>query len=102
GEVAVVDMSTKADSVLDSNPRVPGANFLPIGAQPVDIASTAGSTAAFVGVAEPGREGIFALAAKDIRVCDTCAPKTLSSWPACALPGAPGEMLVVYDKPNDA
>ncbi|MDI1475682.1 hypothetical protein [Polyangium sp. y55x31] len=102
GEVAVIDMNTKVDSVLDSNPRVPGANFLPIGAQPVDIASTSGSTAAFVGVAEPGREGIFALAAKDLRVCSTCAPKTLSSWPACALPGAPGEMLVVYDPKNDA
>ena len=102
GEVAVVDMSTKADAVLDSNPRVPGANFLPVGAQPVDIASTSGSMAAFVGVAEHGREGIFALAAKDIRVCDTCAPKTLTSWPACALPAAPGEMLVVYDPKNDA
>ncbi|MDC0745760.1 hypothetical protein [Polyangium mundeleinium] len=102
GEVAVVDMSTKVDAVLDSNPRVPGANFLPIGAQPVDIVSTNGSMAAFVGVAEPGRAGIFALAAKDIRVCDTCAPKSLSSWPACALPGAPGEMLVVYDPKNDA
>ncbi|MDI1449677.1 hypothetical protein [Polyangium sp. 6x1] len=102
GEVAVVDMNTKVDSVLDSNPRVPGANFLPVGAQPVDIVSTAGSTAAFVGVAEAGREGIFALAAKDIRVCATCAPKTLSSWPACALPGAPGEMLVINDPANDA
>ncbi|MRG90961.1 hypothetical protein [Polyangium spumosum] len=101
GEVAVVDMSTKKDPVLDSHPRVPGANFLPIGAQPIDIASTSGSMAAFVGVAEHGREGIFALAAKDIRVCATCAPKTLSSWPACALPAAPGEMLVVYDPAND-
>lgn len=100
GEVAVIDMSTKADSILDANPRVPGANFLPVGAQPVDVVSTPGGTATFVAAAEHGREGIYALASKDIRLCSDCEPKTLSDWPSCGLPAAPGRMLVVYDPPQ--
>jgi hypothetical protein len=100
GEIAVIDMSTKVDALLDQNPRVPGATFLPIGSQPVDIASTPGGTATFVGVAEVGREGIFALPSENLRLCETCEPQTVSSWPACALPGAPGEMAVVFDPPD--
>lgn len=101
GEVAVIDMSTKANAVLDQNPRVPGANFLPIAAQPVDIVSTSDGDATFVGVAEIGRQGIFAIPSVDIRPCADCAPKTLSDWPACALPGAPGNMLIIEDPPED-
>lgn len=97
GEVAVVDMSTKTDSVLDQNPRVPGANFLPVGAQPVDIVSTEDGDATFVAVAEIGRQGIFALPSTEIRSCADCVAKNLSDWPACALPGAPGDMLIVSD-----
>ncbi len=97
GEVAVIDMSTKTQAVLDQNPRVPGANFLPIGAQPIDIVSTPDGDATFVGVAEVGRQGIFALPSKDIRACADCAPKTISNWTACALPGAPGRMIIVDD-----
>lgn len=98
GEVAVVDMSTKVNAVLDQNPRVPGANFLPIGAQPVDIVSTRDGDATFVGVAEIGRQGIFALPSAAIRSCEGCAPKNLSDWPSCALPGAPGNMVMIDDQ----
>ncbi|UQA56019.1 hypothetical protein [Polyangium aurulentum] len=101
GEVAVIDMSTQNDPVMDANPRVPGASFLPVGAQPSDIVSTPGGTATFVGVAEIGREGLFALPSVDVRTCVGCEPKTLSGWPACALPGAPGEMLIVADPEDD-
>lgn len=101
GEVAVIDMSTKTESVLDANPRVPGANFLPVGAQPVDIASTSDGDAAFVAVAEAGRHGIFALPSKDIRGCPTCAPKNLSDWHACALPAVPGDMMILDDPPKN-
>lgn len=100
GEVAVIDMSTKVDSILDANPRVPGASFLPVGAQPVDIVSSDGGEATFVATAELGREGIFALPSKDIRRCEGCEPKTLTDWPACGLPAAPGRMFVVYDAPK--
>lgn len=97
GEVAVIDMSTKTESVLDQNPRVPGANFLPVGAQPIDIVSTEDGDATFVAVAEIGRQGIFALPSSEIRSCSDCVAKNLSDWPACALPGAPGNMLIVHD-----
>jgi len=97
GEVAVIDMSTKTESVLDQNPRVPGANFLPIGAQPIDIVSTSDGDATFVAVAEIGRQGIFALPSTDIRSCSDCVAKNLSDWPACALPGAPGTMQIIND-----
>ncbi len=101
GEVAVVDMSTTAQPVLDQDPRIPGANFLPVGAQPVDIVSTNDGDATFVGVAEIGRQGIFALPSTQIRPSTNSTSKSLSDWPACALPGAPGRMLIVDDPPVD-
>jgi hypothetical protein len=120
GEVAVIDTTSANNSVLDQDPTVPGANFLPIGAQPVDIVSTRGGTATFVGVAEIGREGLFALPSTRIRPASTDGtggagggspndPKSLpeiSAWPSCRLPAAPGQMLLIPDpagmaSPND-
>jgi hypothetical protein len=116
GEVAIVDMTANEDWVIDQDPNVPGANFLPVGAQPTDVVATAGGTAAFVSVAEVGREGIFALpstkmrnalisptdpACKDEENDKDCAPPTLSSFPACSLPSAPGLMLLVSDPEVD-
>ncbi|MFT3769978.1 MAG: hypothetical protein QM820_31505 [Minicystis sp.] len=99
--------------MLDENPVEPGANFLPVGAEPTAIVSTPGSVASFVTVAEIGRAGIFALPSANIRPASTAAinadgtqqsfdPGTqrLSSWPACALPSAPGDMILVND-PTD-
>jgi hypothetical protein len=115
GEVAVIDTSSTANSVLDENPLEPGANFLPVGALPTGIVATPGSVATFVGVAEKGRAGIFAIASSRIRPTSAdpvtgslgggipfAAPEAgpvpqLSSWPACALPSAPGDMIVVAD-----
>ncbi|HVY48637.1 MAG TPA: hypothetical protein VHB21_22270 [Minicystis sp.] len=108
GEVAVVDLTAQELSVLDEDPGVPGANFLPIGAQPVSIVSTPGSTATFVAVGEIGREGIYALPSTLVRPSDLLEdagvnPETpravpqLSSWPACSLPAAPGKMILVSD-----
>ncbi|HSN98545.1 MAG TPA: hypothetical protein VLS89_09605, partial [Candidatus Nanopelagicales bacterium] len=97
GEVAVIDLTTNESPVLDQDPSVPGANFLHVGAQPVDIVSTARGTASFVAVAEVGREGIFALPSTMIRPSGDRPPTSLSSWPACSLPSAPGEVLLVTD-----
>jgi hypothetical protein len=111
GEVAVIDTTSKNNSVLDQDPSVPGANFLPIGAQPVDIVSTPGGTATFVSVAEIGREGLFALPSTRIRPASadgtggsggtagsgaTVLPE-ISAWPSCRLPAAPGQMLLIPD-----
>lgn len=110
GEVAVVDMTSVSDSVIDENPSVPGANFLQVGAQPVDVVATPGGTAAFVAVAEVGREGIYALPSTRLRPClvqpaegasaeekAKCAPPVISAWPSCSLPSAPGSMVLVPD-----
>jgi hypothetical protein len=119
GEVAVIDTTSINNYVLDQDPSVPGANFLPIGAQPIDIVSTPGSTATFVGVAEIGREGLFALPSSRIRPASangtggeggtggtsTSSSITLpeiSSWPSCRLPAAPGQMLLIPDPAGQA
>lgn len=101
GEVALVDTTAAAGNVIDENPGVPGANFLPTGAQPTDIVSTPGSTASFVGIAEIGREALFALPSNAIRPADRQTEPELSSWPACRLPAAPGELAVVVDPAKD-
>ncbi len=99
GEVAVIDLS--AGVVTDVAPDVPGFNFLPIGAQPGDIVSTPGGSATFVGVAELGYEGIFALPTACIDAPgEDEPPRDLPTWPACALPAAPGQMRVLIDPPS--
>ncbi len=93
GEVAVVDLS--AGKVMDLDPATPGFSFIPVGENPVDIVSTPGGVASFVGVAEVGKEGIFAIPTS----CARPPAHDLVAWSACALPVAPGEMAVVIDPP---
>ena len=66
GEIAVVDTNSYSNAVLDENPREPGSNFLHVGALPTGLVSTPGSVASFVGVAELGREGFFALPSSQV------------------------------------
>src|SRR5205814_9219552 len=69
GEVAVISVNAQdstsgkivSGAVIDEEPSVPGYNFLPVGAIPVDITSTPGSEATFVATAEVGKEGIYVL-----------------------------------------
>lgn len=103
GEVAVIDMTAASSNVIDQDPSTPGDNAIPVGAQPVAIVSTPGSTASFVATAELTRPAIYALSSTAIRPCeidaskcDTPAP-TLTSWPACLLPAAPSDMILVAD-----
>jgi hypothetical protein len=98
GEVAVIDLTTETDAVLDADPGAPGAQFLPVGARPTDIVSTPGGTATFVAVAEPRFEGIFALPSFEIRG----GRPRLSSWPVCSLPETPGAMVLAVDPDDDA
>ncbi|WP_437665469.1 hypothetical protein [Sorangium sp. So ce1182] len=100
GEVAVIDMTTERSPILDHDTGTPGASFLPVGAQPVDIVATPGGTASFVAVAEPGREGIFALPSAKVLPRGGCPVPSLSSWPSCSLGSAPGEVLLVSDPPG--
>jgi hypothetical protein len=95
--VAVVDLTTESDAVLDQDPSVPGANFLPVGAIPADIVSTPGGMASFVISREVQYEAIYALPSNMIRGTGS----RLTSWPACALPAAPGEIELVIDPANE-
>ncbi len=100
GEVAVVDFTE--GEVLDTDPTVPGPSFLPVGAQPVDIVSTPGGLASFVGVADAGREGIFALPTACIDAPTSHEPiRDVTSWPACALPAAPRELAIIIGPPAE-
>jgi hypothetical protein len=95
-EVAIVDLY--AGAVVDVDPTTPGYSFLRVGARPGAIVSSPGGAASFVGVTGLQKNGIFALPT-------TClaAPKAgeaardLTSWSACALSSAPGDITVVVD-----
>ncbi len=102
GELAVVDLSVEpsiTQSILDADLSTPGLNFLPVGAQPVDVVASGGGAGAFVASAEPGRPGIYALPTSELRgpalQLEPTPTATLRSWPACRLPAAPGRILAV-------
>jgi hypothetical protein len=104
GEIAVVnvpyDVDDKDDDegVVDVDPSTPGYGFLRIGARPADIVSTPGGRASFVGVAEPGRFGIYGLPTSCLgppRGGQTV--RDLTTWPACSLPAAPAGLAIVFD-----
>src|SRR5690606_17276941 len=108
GEVAVIDLTSVDGNVLDQDSATPGPTFLPAGAQPVDVVTTPGGTAAFVTTAEPTRPAIYATPTSRIRRCDVDParggepPSTLSSWPSCTLPATPGEAVLAFDPPTEA
>ena len=98
GEVAVVDLS--AGAIIDQRHAVPGLNFLPVGANPTDIASTPDGRMAFVASAEPNKFAIYGIPGHRILGDqavrhDPEGPIALSSWPVCALPQRPGSLSVV-------
>ena len=96
GEVAVVDVT--ASGVVDLDPSVPGFNFLPVGALPTAVVTTPSSSAAFVAVADPNRSGIFGISTSHLFPEQTGGRgPTLASLPACGLPAAPTEMVLVRD-----
>ena len=97
-EVAVVDLYE--GRVVDVDPTTPGYSFLRVGASPGAIVTTPGGAASFVGVTGFQKNGVFALPT-------TClsAPKLgevsrdLTTWSACSLSSAPGEITVLVDPP---
>lgn len=104
GEVAVINVPLDPrepnvrEGVVDLDPSAPGSGFLRVGARPGDIVSSPGGQASFVAVAEPGKPGLFALPTSCLEapgVGETL--RDLTSWPACALPRAPGNLEMVVD-----
>ncbi len=112
-EVAVVRVTGQSDGssiagVVDVDPSNPGVTPLRVGTGPGDIVTTPGGVASFVGVAAAGRNGIFALPTTCIGAPQelpdgTMEPgRDLTTWAACQLPSAPGDITVLIDPANAA
>jgi hypothetical protein len=98
GEVAVVNLSSGI--IEDQRHVTPGINFLPVGSNPTDIATTPDGRMAFVASAEPNKFAIYGIPGHRILGDqavrrDPDGPVTLPSWPVCALPQRPGSLTVV-------
>jgi hypothetical protein len=95
-EVAIVDLY--AGSVVDVDPTTPGYTFLRVGAQPGAIVTTPGGAASFVGVTGLQKNGIFALPTTCLSApLANQAARDLTTWAACSLSSAPGDIAVVID-----
>jgi hypothetical protein len=107
GEVAVINVPLDSsdprtgEGVVDLDPATPSYGFLPIGAQPGDIVTTPGGFASFVGVAEPGKPGLFALPTACVSSPQEGElQRDLTIWPACSLPAAPGSIAMLVEPPD--
>jgi hypothetical protein len=106
GELAVVDLSSKENNVLDFDASLPGETPLPVGASPVDLVATPKGTAVFVASADPARPQLQAIGAEILRPCEVDAarcddpPATVSSWPSCRLSSTPGRLALIADPPD--
>ncbi len=103
-EVAVIRVANQdsvgglSAKVLDVDPSNPGVTPLRIGGQPTDVVTTPGGRASFVTVAEPGKEGVFALPTQCVFAPGADETRRdLTTWPACRLPSAPGAMVMLVD-----
>jgi len=98
-EVAVVDL--RAGAVVDLDPSVPGYEFARVAGRPGSIVSSPGGAASFVGVSGIRKNGVFALPT----TCMTTPQakqwtRDLTTWAACALTSAPGEITMLVDPTN--
>ena len=102
GEIAVIDID--GQEVVDEESVIPGYNFLPVGGVPGDIVSTPGSQATFVGVAEPGQEGIFALPSRNSNsiICSARSGSTPRNIVASGSTAAPITPKSPSGKPGNA
>lgn len=96
GEVAAVDLTTRV--ILDSDPRIPGATFVPVGALPTDIAVAEGN-ATCAWVASATDRTIAAIPSVRFRPeHDADVPDFISQ---VALPGRPAELVLVEEPGSD-
>lgn len=95
-EIALVNITD--GRVVDTDRSTPGYGFLRVGGRPVSLATTPGGAASFVATADVGRNGIFALPTSCLSAPAKGEPaRDLTTWPACRLDSAPGEIAVVVD-----
>ncbi len=99
-EIAVIDVTS--GHVVDVDRATPGYGFLRVGGRPIAMAATPGGMATFVTTSEVGHHGVFALPTSCITAPQAGeAARDLTTWPACRLPSAPGEISVVVEPDGD-
>jgi hypothetical protein len=104
-EIAIVDVNHA--QVVDADTTVPGYNFLRLPSRPGDIVTTPGGTASFVGLMSTGKTGISAIPTDCVGPPRAAAiaqgipqsPRDVTTFPACRLPSAPGEIAVLVEPP---
>ncbi len=95
-EVAIIDLA--AQLIVDVDPSTPGYSFLRVGGRPGAIVTTPGGAANFVGVSGLGKNGLFALPTTCMGPPAVGEPaRDLTTWSACHLSSAPGDITVVID-----
>ena len=99
-EVAVVDLD--GQSIVDIDQTTPGYSFLRVGAKPGAIVTTPGGAATFVGVSGLEKNGIFALPTTCVlQPVENEPARDLTTWAACHLSSAPGDIAVIVDPTLD-
>jgi hypothetical protein len=100
GELALIDFT--GQGTIDVERGVPGVSAIPVGANVVDVATGADGRLMFVSSADPAKPAIYAVPTErvlgplDNATPDAARlPLAITSWPACALPEAPGAITVV-------
>ena len=97
GEVAVVDLTS--GDVVDVNRENPGIDFIPVGANPTDVAVTPDAQQTFVSSADPNKMAIYVIDNKQLLGDSTGTspppPLKLTDVKACSLPQPPQRIAVV-------
>jgi hypothetical protein len=101
GELAAVNLTL--GRVIDASRALPGLNFLPVGQNPTDVVITPDAQKVFVSAAETNKPAIYMLPTTQIlgdsevlaEPTQAAEQLQLPTWPVCALPQAPGRMVLV-------
>ncbi len=111
GEVAVVDLT--AGMLVNENVGFPGVNFLTVGQIPTGIASSPDGQMSYVVAAEVNKPAIYGLPSTQILGNSqeleggvdggprSPSPAVLTTWPVCALPGAPNSITIIPNPPPE-
>jgi hypothetical protein len=98
-ELAIVDVA--AQKVVDVDPAVPGYTFLRLPSRPGALATTPGGEASFVGLTTPGKTGISAIPTTCLSAPQSGqSARDLTTFAACSLPSAPGDLAIVVEPPS--
>lgn len=105
GQLAVVDLTQ--GRVVDEDRSTPGNNFIPVGADPTDVAVSPDAALAFVASAAPNALAIYGIDSSRLLGDSTgdagagAVPLTLTDLRACSLPQPPRALAILPLAPPD-